>query len=144
MDSGCRRVETLFITDDLGQTSLFLSLSDPQSLYTISGSGHIVCIGLQAFRGRGKKYQLFWPEKAEFIRMAAKFGATVVPFAGVGSEDALTILLDQNDIRQIPVIGQRALQNAERNVPQARRWEPRFGELSIRQHMPFLFFLTEE
>lgn len=36
----------------------------------------------EAYKGRGEQYQLFWPEKSEFVRMAAKFDATIVPFSG--------------------------------------------------------------
>lgn len=32
-----------------------------------------------------------WPEKAEFVRAAAKFGAKIVPFCGVGEDDFLKV-----------------------------------------------------
>lgn len=32
-----------------------------------------------------------WPEKAEFVRAAAKFGAKIVPFCGVGEDDFLRV-----------------------------------------------------
>lgn len=38
-------------------------------------------------RAQGQDYQMFWPEKSEFIRMAAAFNATIVPFAAVGCAD---------------------------------------------------------
>jgi len=28
-----------------------------------------------------------WPEQAEFVRMAARFGAKIVPFGAVGEDD---------------------------------------------------------
>ena len=76
---------------------------------------------LQAFKGKGEKYKLFWPERREFIRMAAKFEATVIPFAGVGVEDTLLMLADADDIKQIPIYGQRAEEDARKRAPQARR-----------------------
>lgn len=32
-------------------------------------------------------YKLFWPDQPEFVRMAARFGATIVPFGVVGEDD---------------------------------------------------------
>lgn len=36
---------------------------------------------------QGEAYKLFWPEQSEFIRMAARFGAKIVPFGVVGEDD---------------------------------------------------------
>jgi len=36
---------------------------------------------------QGEDYQLFWPERSEFVRMAARFGAKIVPFGAVGEDD---------------------------------------------------------
>ena len=36
---------------------------------------------------RGEEYKLLWPEKAEFVRLAAASGAIIVPFAAVGIAD---------------------------------------------------------
>lgn len=30
---------------------------------------------------------MFWPDHPEFVRMAARFGATIVPFGAVGEDD---------------------------------------------------------
>lgn len=75
----------------------------------------------QAYKRRGEKYRLFWPERGEFVRMAAKFGATIIPFAGFGSEDGVSILADSEDISQIPVVGENIIRRANQNIPQARR-----------------------
>lgn len=45
---------------------------------------------MQACKRKGEAYKLFWPGKAEFIRMAAKFGATIVPVAAIGADEAIT------------------------------------------------------
>lgn len=42
-------------------------------------------------RLQGEEYKLRWPEKAEFVRAAAKFGAKIVPFCGVGEDDFLRV-----------------------------------------------------
>ena len=36
---------------------------------------------------QGEEYTLFWPERSEFVRMAARFGATIIPFGTVGEDD---------------------------------------------------------
>lgn len=41
---------------------------------------------------QNEAYQLFWPDQPEFVRMAIKFGATIVPIAGVGSADSINLV----------------------------------------------------
>lgn len=53
----------------------------------------------EAYRRKGEEYSLFWPSKPEFIRMAARHDALIVPFAGVGLDDSFKILLDGEEIR---------------------------------------------
>jgi hypothetical protein len=36
---------------------------------------------------QGEEYKLFWPERSEFVRVASKFGAKIVPFGVVGEDD---------------------------------------------------------
>jgi hypothetical protein len=36
---------------------------------------------------QGEEYKLIWPKQQEFVRMAARFGATIVPFGAVGEDD---------------------------------------------------------
>ena len=48
---------------------------------------------------------------AEFIRMAARFGATIVPFAGVGVDDSLNLILDSKEVEQLPLVGQYIQKN---------------------------------
>jgi hypothetical protein len=42
-----------------------------------------------------------WPGKAEFVRMAAKFGATIVPFAAIGCDEAVTHHLSADEVEQL-------------------------------------------
>uniref|UniRef100_A0ACD5UW33 Uncharacterized protein n=1 Tax=Avena sativa TaxID=4498 RepID=A0ACD5UW33_AVESA len=53
---------------------------------------------------KGEGYQLFWPEKPEFVRMAARFGVTIIPFGCVGEDDFMEIVLDYNDQKSIPYL----------------------------------------
>ncbi|KAH9603964.1 hypothetical protein KSS87_023567 [Heliosperma pusillum] len=58
----------------------------------------------EALHRKGEEYKLFWPERQEFVRMAAKFGATIVPFGVVGEDDIVELVLDQDDLMKIPVV----------------------------------------
>jgi hypothetical protein len=52
--------------------------------------------------------------------MAARFGATIVPFAAVGVDDGLEILLDASELEATPFIGD-ALRARAGGLPRARR-----------------------
>ncbi|WJX80201.1 mRNA-binding ribosome synthesis protein [Trifolium repens] len=58
----------------------------------------------EALHYKGEEYKLFWPDQPEFVRMAARFGATIVPFGAVGEDDIAEIALDYNDLMKIPVV----------------------------------------
>ncbi|XP_077240546.1 phytyl ester synthase 1, chloroplastic-like isoform X1 [Tasmannia lanceolata] len=57
----------------------------------------------EAFHRKGEEYKLFWPEQPEFVRMAARFGATIVPFGVVGEDDIAELVIDYNDQMSIPI-----------------------------------------
>jgi len=46
---------------------------------------------------RGEKYQLIWKERIGFARLAIEHGYPIVPFAAVGAEEMLDIVLDENN-----------------------------------------------
>ncbi|KAK9108568.1 hypothetical protein Syun_024579 [Stephania yunnanensis] len=56
----------------------------------------------EALHRKGEEYKLFWPLQPEFVRMAARFGAKIVPFGVVGEDDLLDIALDYDDLVKIP------------------------------------------
>ncbi|KAK1361260.1 Acyltransferase-like protein, chloroplastic [Heracleum sosnowskyi] len=58
----------------------------------------------EAFHRKGEEYKLFWPEQSEFIRMAARFGAKIIPFGVVGEDDVSQLLLDYDDQVKIPFL----------------------------------------
>jgi hypothetical protein len=45
---------------------------------------------------------LFWPEQPEFVRMASRFGAKIIPFGVVGEDDICDVSasLASNLLRQ--------------------------------------------
>jgi len=45
---------------------------------------------------RGQEYQLLWRERIGFARLAVEHGYPVVPFAAVGVDDMLDVVVDQN------------------------------------------------
>ena len=50
--------------------------------------------GREVAKRRGEKYQLIWKNRMGFARLAIEHGYTIVPFAAVGAEEALDILID--------------------------------------------------
>jgi 1-acyl-sn-glycerol-3-phosphate acyltransferase len=46
---------------------------------------------------RGEKYQLMWKERVGFARLAMEHGYPIVPFAAVGAEEMLDIVIDENN-----------------------------------------------
>ncbi|KAK1567332.1 hypothetical protein Q3G72_010977 [Acer saccharum] len=56
----------------------------------------------EALHRKGEEYKLFWPERSEFVRMAARFGAKIVPFGAVGEDDIGQVVFDYDDLIKIP------------------------------------------
>lgn len=50
---------------------------------------------------RGEAYKLIWPDRAEFVRMAAKFGATIVPFAAIGADESVTTHINGDELERL-------------------------------------------
>ncbi|KAM1749762.1 hypothetical protein ACFX16_010873 [Malus domestica] len=73
----------------------------------------------EALHKKGEEYKLFWPDQPEFVRMAARFGATIVPFAAVGEDDLLELVLDYNGLMNIPVVSDY-LKDASRDTIKLR------------------------
>ncbi|XP_021742329.1 acyltransferase-like protein At1g54570, chloroplastic isoform X2 [Chenopodium quinoa] len=67
----------------------------------------------EALHHKGEAYKLFWPDRPEFVRMAAKFKAKIVPFGVVGEDDIAELVLDYNDLMRIPVLNERVRQSAD-------------------------------
>ena len=61
-----------------------------KNLYKLLAAGEAVLLfpgGVrEAYKRRNEEYCLFWPNKPEFIRLAVRHGATIVPFAAVVGE----------------------------------------------------------
>ncbi|KAL8556911.1 hypothetical protein ACS0TY_004403 [Phlomoides rotata] len=68
----------------------------------------------EALHRKGEEYKLFWPEQPEFVRMAARFGATIVPFGVVGEDDLVELVLDYDDMMKIPFLSDRIRSDNEK------------------------------
>lgn len=58
----------------------------------------------EALHRKGEGYQCFWPDKPEFVRMATRFGVTIIPFGCIGEDDILEVVVDYNDQKNIPYL----------------------------------------
>ncbi|XP_020533536.1 acyltransferase-like protein At3g26840, chloroplastic isoform X2 [Jatropha curcas] len=58
----------------------------------------------EACHRKGEEYKLFWPEQSEFVRMAARFGAKIVPFGVVGEDDFFEVFFDYDDQMKVPLL----------------------------------------
>eukprot|EP00210_Caulerpa_lentillifera_P001680 g1615.t1 len=78
----------------------------PTNFYKLLSQGERILLypggAKEALKKRDEKYRVFWPKRAEFVRMAAKFGATVVTVASVGIEDGVEQLLDSSEVLDTP------------------------------------------
>lgn len=51
----------------------------------------IMVLLLSSYICQGEEYKCIWPDNQEFVRMAARFGATIVPFGAVGEDDVAQV-----------------------------------------------------
>lgn len=59
----------------------------------------------EVVKRRGEDYQIFWRDSPDFVRLAAKCNALIVPFAAVGADDAYDIIMDTDEILRSPFLG---------------------------------------
>ncbi|XVF16135.1 hypothetical protein REPUB_Repub10bG0005500 [Reevesia pubescens] len=80
-------------------------VSGPNFYKLLSSKAHVLLYpgGVrEALHRKGEEYKLFWPEQSEFVRMASRFGAKIVPFGVVGEDDVGELVFDYNDQMRIP------------------------------------------
>ncbi|KAF0908345.1 hypothetical protein E2562_024757 [Oryza meyeriana var. granulata] len=75
-------------------------------IYQLLAAGEFVLLypggHREALHCKGEEHRLFWPDQTEFVRMAAQFNATIVPFGVVGEDDVMELLCTFEDIRNAP------------------------------------------
>ncbi|KAI9178353.1 hypothetical protein LWI28_025514 [Acer negundo] len=82
----------------LSATNFYKLLSSKSHVLLYPGGGR------EALHRKGEEYKLFWPEQSEFVRVAAKFGAKIIPFGVMGEDDVAQLVLDYNDQIKIPFL----------------------------------------
>lgn len=95
---------------------------NPRNYYRLMQSGQHVLLfpgGAKEAQSGRKDYPLFWPEKVDFVRTAAKFNATVVPLACIGMVDSVNVLAEPDAIMNMPLLGNR-LRSFNTNISSAR------------------------
>lgn len=93
----------------------------PKNFYRLMSTGQAGLLfpgGVrEVFHGKGEEYELFWPEKADFVRVAARFNATIVPISAVGSADSANILLGPEEMLNLPFgLGDRLKKSSESTI----------------------------
>lgn len=74
---------------------------DPATAEVLMARGETILVfpggGREVAKRKGEKYQLLWENRMGFARLAVKHGYPVVPFATVGAEDALDVVVDTDN-----------------------------------------------
>lgn len=107
----------------------------PRNYYRLMQTGQVGLLfpgGVrEVFHGKDEAYELFWPEEVDFVRVAARFNATIVTISAVGAADSANILLDSTEMVQLPFgIGERAM-NSTLNLGSARFNQDNTDELFV-------------
>lgn len=58
--------------------------------------------GREVAKRKGEKYQLIWKNRMGFARLAIEHGYSIVPFAAVGAEEALDVVIDGDNPLMAP------------------------------------------
>ncbi|ESR60228.1 hypothetical protein CICLE_v10015254mg [Citrus x clementina] len=96
----------------------------------------------EAMHRKGEEYKLFWPETSEFVRMAATFGATIIPFGTVGEDDVAQIVLDVDDQMKIPFMKSQIEEWTKQYIKVRTGTQGEVGEVG-NQPIHFLFYLPK-
>ena len=82
----------------------------------------------EVFKRKTESYQLLWKERYGFVRLAIEHGYTITPYATVGGEESLEVMLDAGDYMRSPLgryltasgIAERHLRGGEELPPLVR------------------------
>ena len=99
----------------------------PRNMFKLLRNGEVLLLfpgGVrEALKKSGEDYELFWPDEAEFVRIAARFNGTIVTLAGVGIDDAIDVVASGQDLLKLPLVGDR-LRESSANIQKVREDEP--------------------
>jgi len=94
----------------------------------------------EVYHKKGEDYQIFWPEKGEFVRTAAKHNSTIVPFAAVGVADSVEMVADSTEILNLPFLGDFVRSRTDL-LPKAREQETFVAPVSVPRLPSRFYFL---
>lgn len=77
--------------------SAYKLLKDGEDVLLFPGGSREVC------KRKGEEYKLMWKETVDFVRMATRLNAIIVPFGILGADDAYNILYDGDDFLASPL-----------------------------------------
>eukprot|EP00820_Chromera_velia_P023585 Cvel_8794.t2-p1 / transcript=Cvel_8794.t2 / gene=Cvel_8794 / organism=Chromera_velia_CCMP2878 / gene_product=Acyltransferase-like protein At1g54570,, putative / transcript_product=Acyltransferase-like protein At1g54570,, putative / location=Cvel_scaffold492:63039-63887(-) / protein_length=283 / sequence_SO=supercontig / SO=protein_coding / is_pseudo=false len=75
----------------------------------------------EVYHRKGEKDAVVWPQSPEFVRLAARYNATIIPFSAIGSSDSFSLLLDTEELLKVPILGDRLRENAMK-LPKVREF----------------------
>ncbi|KAL3693711.1 hypothetical protein R1sor_007362 [Riccia sorocarpa] len=78
------------------QFAAYKLLKDGENVLLFPGGAREVC------KRKGEEYKLLWKPTTDFVRMASRHNAIIVPFGALGADEAFTIAYDANDLRVSP------------------------------------------
>lgn len=80
--------------------------ASPRAAYRLLKEGENVLLfpggAREVNKRKGEEYKLQWKERVDFVRMASRLGAVIVPFGALGGDDAYEVLVDTDDILGSP------------------------------------------
>ncbi|QDZ22010.1 alpha/beta fold hydrolase [Chloropicon primus] len=132
-NAGMRGIFTNFGAVPVTPRNMFKLLKNEEVVLLFPGGAS------EALKGKGEDYQLFWPEEQEFVRIAARFNATIVTLSGVGIDDSLDILASSKEILDFPVVGDFFKRSIE-NVKTVREGETLVFPLTAPRAINRLYF----
>jgi 1-acyl-sn-glycerol-3-phosphate acyltransferase len=114
-------------------------MATPKNLYRLLQTNQTVLHfpggAREAYHGRTEAYQLFWPNQTDFVRMAAKFNATIVPLSGIGAADSVDIVLNPEEMLKLPFGMNDIVANSFLTV----REPTRYNELQKQRDEPYIW-----
>lgn len=77
-------------------------LGSPENCARLMRAGEHILVfpggGREVMRRKGEAHRLIWKRRSGFARMALEHRYDIIPFASLGPDDSLDILLDANDV----------------------------------------------
>ena len=134
-------------TTNAGMRGLFTNFGavpvTPRNMFKLLKNDEVILLfpggAREALKQKDEEYKLFWPEEQEFVRIAAKFNATIVPLSGVGIDDSMDIVASGNELLDFPFVG-NFLKESMENVKTVREDETLLFPLARPRSLNRLYF----